>query len=149
MDLTPTVEFPGSCASPSASPQALLQSSFRSRVSPGSSSPTDASVAQLVYALHAYEALLQVLFAKGGELAMAAIAAQSGENVSPISGHQVLAAISNAQLLVAGALGHMADGHRQLEVLGRKLGIDVSGFGDVLKPQAESRSGPAVGLAAA
>lgn len=106
-------------------------------------------MARLVNALHAYEQLLQALFSNGGHLAVAAIEAQTGENISPICGHQVLAAISNAQLMVAGALGHVADGHRQLEVLGRKLGIDVTDFGDVLKPpEGESRSGPVIELAA-
>lgn len=99
----------------------------------------------LVSELHAYERLLQSLYAKGGELACAAIAAQAGHNVSPVAGHQILASISNAQLMISSALGHMADGHRQLETLGRKMGLDVTSFGDVLKPPAE---GAARGLAA-
>lgn len=92
------------------------------------------AVATLASDLHAYEKLLQTLFAKGGELSTSAILAQIGRNVSPVAGHQVLAAISNAQLLASSALGHVAEAHRMLEVLGRKLGIDVEAFGDVLKP---------------
>jgi hypothetical protein len=102
----------------------------------------------LVSELHAYERLLQGLYAKGGELACAAIAAQEKQNVSPVAGHQILAAISNAQLMVASALGHMAEGHRQLETLGRKLGFDVSAFGDVLKPPAAADARGLSGLAA-
>ncbi len=82
--------------------------------------------------------MLQALYAKGGELATAAIVAQAGQNVSPIAGHQILTAISNAQLMASGALGHIAQAHRRLETLAHKLGIDVSAFGDVLKPPAES-----------
>lgn len=91
-------------------------------------------VAALASDLHAYEKLLQALFAKGGELSTSAILAQVGRNISPVAGHQVLAAISNAQLLTSSALGHIAEAHRMLEALGRRLGIDVQAFGDVLKP---------------
>ncbi|MDE8652257.1 hypothetical protein [Novosphingobium album (ex Liu et al. 2023)] len=77
---------------------------------------------------------MQALYAKGGELATAAVAAQTQKNISPVAGHQILSSISSAQMMVSSALGHMADGHRQLEALGRRLGIDVSSFGDVLKP---------------
>lgn len=87
----------------------------------------------LVSDLHAYEKLLQALFAKGGELATSAIIAQAGQNLSPTVGHQVLMAISNAQLMTSNALGHIAQAHRDLEVLGAKLGIDTKAFGDVLK----------------
>ncbi len=91
--------------------------------------------------LHAYERLLQALFAKGGELATAAILAQAGRNLSPVAGHQVLTSISNAQLLASTALGHIARAHRELEMLARKLGIDPKAFGDVLKPPASQQSG--------
>jgi hypothetical protein len=92
-----------------------------------------ANVLALASDLHAYEKLLQALYAKGGELATAAILAQAGHNLSPVAGHQILTAISNAQLMTSTALGHMAQAHRDLEVLARKLGIDITGFGDVLK----------------
>lgn len=95
-------------------------------------------IAALASDLHAYEKLLQALFAKGGELSTSAILAQVGRNLSPVAGHQVLAAISNAQLLTSNALGHIAEAHRMLETLGRKLGIDVQAFGDVLKPPARA-----------
>lgn len=101
----------------------------------------------LVNALHDYERLLQALYAKGGELATAAILTQAGYKLAPVAGHQVLTALSNAQLMTSTALGHIAQAHRDLEVLARKLGIDVTGFGDVLKPPAaEERK--ATGLAA-
>ncbi|MFT4054923.1 MAG: hypothetical protein QM681_10485 [Novosphingobium sp.] len=92
------------------------------------------NVNALVTDLRAYERLLQSLFAKGGELSTAAIIAQAGQNVSPIAGHQILTAISNAQLMTSTALGHIAQAHRELEALGRKLGIDLSAYGDVMKP---------------
>lgn len=90
----------------------------------------------LVSDLHAYERMLQALFAKGGELATAAILAQASHNISPISGHQVLTGISQAQLMTSTALGHIAQAHRDLERLARALGIDPTGFGDVLKAPA-------------
>lgn len=98
-------------------------------------------VAALASDLHAYETLLQALFAKGGELSTSAIIAQIGRNLSPVAGHQILTAISNAQLLTSTAIGHIAEAHRQLEVLGRKLGIEVHAFGDVLKQPSSGISG--------
>ncbi|WP_183618929.1 hypothetical protein [Novosphingobium fluoreni] len=95
-------------------------------------------VVGLVSDLIAYERLLQTLFAKGGELATAAIIAQVGQKVSPICGHQILTAISNAQLLTSNALGHIAQAHRELETLAQRLGIDIRAFGDVLKPPSAS-----------
>src|SRR3546814_17013256 len=87
----------------------------------------------LFRSLFGYEHLLQRLFSEGGRLASAAVAAQSHENLSPVAGHQILSAISNAQLSVSGAIGHMAEGHRQLEFMAQKLGIDPDAFGDVIK----------------
>lgn len=98
-------------------------------------------IAALAGDLHAYEKLLQALFAKGGELSTSAILAQVGGNLSPLAGHQVLTAISHAQLQTSNALGHIAEAHRMLEALGRKLGIDVDAFGDVLKPPASATLG--------
>lgn len=102
----------------------------------------------MVAELHTYERLLQALYAKGGELATAAIEAQSARNISPVAGHQIIASLSQAQLMVSTALSHTADSHRQLEILGRKLGIDVSAFGDVLKPPAPQERGDLLGIAA-
>lgn len=76
---------------------------------------------ELTDALFGYEHLLQRLFSEGGRLASAVVAAQSHENLSPVAGHQILSAISNAQLSVSGAIGHMAEGHRQLEFMAQKL----------------------------
>ncbi|MFD2138288.1 hypothetical protein ACFSLT_29095 [Novosphingobium resinovorum] len=42
----------------------------------------------------------------------------------------------------------MADGHRQLETLGRKMGLDVTAFGDVLKPPSEGAARGLAGIAA-
>src|SRR3546814_5060786 len=74
----------------------------------------------LFRSLFGYEHLLQRLFSEGGRLASAAVAAQSHENLSPVAGHQILSAISNAQLSVSGAIGHMAEGHRQLEFMAQR-----------------------------
>src|SRR3546814_19343559 len=92
----------------------------------------------LFRSLFGYEHLLQRLFSEGGRLASAVVAAQSHENLSPVAGHQILSAISNAQLSVSGAIGHMAEGHRQLEFMAQKLGIDPEAFGDVIKRQNRS-----------
>ena len=107
----------------------------------------DAHVAELTDALFGYENLLQRLFSEGGRLASAVVAAQSHENLSPVTGHQILSAISNAQLSVSGAIGYMAEGHRQLEVMAQKLGIDPEAFGDVIKRPA-ARGATPIGLAA-
>ena len=119
---------------PSAS-RSSPDSSLANKSGPHASGP---GIAALASDLHAYEKLLQALFAKGGELSTSAILAQVGRNLSPVAGHQVLAAISNAQLLTSSALGQVAEAHRMLEMLGRKLGIDVQAFGDVLKPPASA-----------
>lgn len=107
-----------------------------SKSSPGfsdSGAVDDVRVKDLTEALFGYEKLLQQIFAEGGRLATAAIEAQTHQNLSPLVGHQILSAITNAQLSVTGALGYMAEGHRQLEVLAQKLGIDPQAFGDVVK----------------
>lgn len=96
-------------------------------------SDDEARVKNLTEALFSYEKLLQQIFAEGGRLATAAIDAQTHQNLSPLVGHQILSAITNAQLSITGALGYMAEGHRQLEVLAHKLGIDPEAFGDVVK----------------
>lgn len=107
-----------------------------SKSSPDFSDSRDADGARikdLTEALFGYEKLLQQIFAEGGRLATAAIEAQTHQNLSPLVGHQILSAITNAQLSVTGALSFMAEGHRQLEVLAQKLGIDPEAFGDVVK----------------
>lgn len=85
-------------------------------------------------ALHHYERLLRDTFAAGGELALAAVSAQMGERLSPTAGHQLLVAIGAANVAVGEALAKTAQGHRQLEVLGRQLGIDPTAYGDGVKP---------------
>lgn len=102
---------------------------------------------ELTDALFGYERLLQQLFSEGGRLATAVVAAQAHENLSPVAGHQILSAISNAQLSVSGAIGHMAEGHRQLEVMAQKLGIDAEAFGDVIK-RPNARGATPISLAA-
>lgn len=126
----------GSLNSPSRSLSGSECLSLASRSSRGFSTDgdkRDAAVGQLVASLFSYEELLQRIFAEGGRLATAAIEAQAGQNLSPLAGHQILAAISNAQVAVTGALRHMAEGHRLLETLGQNLGMDVEAFGDVIK----------------
>lgn len=96
---------------------------------------------ELANALFDYEKQLQRLFAGGGRLVSALVAAQAGQNLSPVAGHQVLSAVSEAQLAVSGAIRHMAEGHRQLEVMALKFGFDPEAYGDVLKqPAAQDRS---------
>ncbi len=150
MTSTHSSALPGSLRSSSHSPSVSACSSSGSTSFPGFSSSAeapDAHVTELVAALVGYEQLLQRLFSEGGRLATAVVAAQARENLSPLAGHQILSAISNAQLSVTGAIGHMAEGHRQLEVMAAKLGIDPEAFGDVIKRPSARASGP-IGLAA-
>src|SRR3546814_15826131 len=121
----------GSSSSGSRSPSASGCSRSASKSFLGSSNDTaapDAHVVELTDALFGYEHLLQRLFSEGGRLASASVAAQSHENLSPVAGHQILSASSNAQLSVSGALGHMPEGHRQLEFMAQPLGIDPEAF---------------------
>lgn len=130
-----------SAISGSSSLRSHLQSASACSRSDSTSSPDfsdrraedEARVKNLTEALFSYEKLLQQIFAEGGRLATAAIEAQTDQNLSPLVGHQILSALTNAQLSITGALGYMAEGHRQLEVLAQKLGIDPEAFGDVVK----------------
>lgn len=130
-----------SAISGSSSLRSHLQSASACSRSGSTSSPDfsdrraddEARVKNLTEALFGYEKLLQQIFAEGGRLATAAIEAQTDQNLSPLVGHQILSALTNAQLSITGALGYMAEGHRQLEVLAQKLGIDPEAFGDVVK----------------
>ncbi|GAA4221644.1 hypothetical protein GCM10022253_28170 [Sphingomonas endophytica] len=78
--------------------------------------------------------MLRDTFAAGGELAQAAVSAQTSERLNPTVGHQFLAAIGAANLAIGEALARTAQGHRQLEVLSRRLGLDPTAYGDGLKP---------------
>lgn len=89
----------------------------------------------LVAELHRFERLLGEAFAAGGALQATAVAAQRERGYSSIVGHQVLAAISAANLSVSGAITSTADGHRRLEAIGKALGLDVIAYGDGVKPQ--------------
>jgi hypothetical protein len=60
--------------------------------------------------------------------------AQTDERLSPTVGHQILSAIGAANLSIGDALTKTAHGHRQLEILGRRLGLDPTAYGDGLKP---------------
>lgn len=62
------------------------------------------------------------------------MSAQRGERLSPTVGHQILSAIGAANLLVGEAITKTAHGHRQLEILSRRLGFDPTAYGDGVKP---------------
>lgn len=129
----------GSSAVPSASRSVSACSPSRSTSFPACSSaanePVLDPVAQLVAELVGFERSLRSLFAAGGRLSTVAAEAQAAEGLSLVAGHQVFASISGAQGSVADAIGRIATAHRQLEVLGRQLGRDVTGYGE-LKPPA-------------
>lgn len=91
---------------------------------------------RFVAELHAFERLLSDAYAAGGRLAAAAIGAQCENHLSPTAGHQVLGAISAANLSISDALSRASQGHRLAEVLARHLGIDPTSYGDGLKPPA-------------
>jgi hypothetical protein len=80
--------------------------------------------------LRGYENLLRATYAAGGRLATAAAEAQASRRLSVICGHQVLAAISAANVEVAEAIAHGAHAHRLLDALARQLGVDTSAYGD-------------------
>src|SRR3546814_15807105 len=102
----------------------------------------------LFRSLFGYEHLLQRLFSEGGRLASAVVAAQSHDNLSPVAGHQILSAISNAQLSVSSAIRHMSAGHRPPEFMAQQLGLDPESFGAVLKPPTSPLRATPIGLAA-
>ena len=92
--------------------------------------PRGAAVAELVGELHAFENLLRDSYAAGARVSAAFAAAQKAEKLSPVAGHQFVAAISNAGVQACGALSATADAHRLLEKLGMRLGFDVKAYGD-------------------
>lgn len=65
---------------------------------------------------------------------MSAAEAHAEADLGGLAGHQVLAAIATAQAHIGSAIGEAAGGHRQLELLGRRMGYDVTGYGDGQKP---------------
>jgi len=99
--------------------------------------PRGAAVAELVGELHAFENLLRDSYAAGARVSAAFAAAQKAEKLSPVAGHQFVAAISNAGVQACGALSATADAHRLLEKLGMRLGFDVSAYGDGQKDPKE------------
>lgn len=80
--------------------------------------------------LRGFEHLLRAAYAAGGRLAVAAAEAQASERLSVTCGHQVLTAISGANVEVAEAIARGAQAHRLLETLARQLGKDVTAYGD-------------------
>ncbi len=85
---------------------------------------------RLVGELRGFEHLLRAAYAAGGRLATAAAEAQANRRLSVTCGHQVLGAISAANVEVAEAIGRGAHAHRLLETLGRQLGVDTTAYGD-------------------
>ncbi|WP_298672562.1 hypothetical protein [uncultured Sphingomonas sp.] len=78
----------------------------------------------------AYERSLRAVFASGGRVAAAAAEAQASQPLSPIAGHQVFAAISHANVSITDAISKIAEGHRVLEVMAGKMGVDITAYGD-------------------
>lgn len=134
----------GSLSSPSSSPSAsacsprpFASSATLSLVAAQAEAPRGVAVAELVDELHAFENLLRDSYAAGARVSAAFAAAQKAEKLSPVAGHQFVAAISNAGVQACGALSATADAHRLLEKLGMRLGFDVAAYGDGQKDPKE------------
>lgn len=100
----------------------------------GAAEPVVSPVHQFVAELHGFERQLRGAFAAGGRLQVAAVEAQAAEGLSPVAGHQVLAAITAAQTAISEALTQAAGGHRLIERLGRSMAYDVQAYGEGTKP---------------
>lgn len=83
----------------------------------------------MVAELRRYEALLRDTFASGGRLAAAMAEAQRDQGLSVAFGHQVFGHVGSANVDVSRAIGSIAEAHRMVELLGRKLGIRADEFG--------------------
>ncbi|WP_174280154.1 hypothetical protein [Sphingomonas bacterium] len=99
----------------------------------------------MVGALHRCERLAAELYAEQGRLAQAAIAAETQLGLSAVAGQLILHELGEAQGHAVRARGHLVAGHRQLERLGKRMGLDVEMFGDSGKPPAEDGLRPALG----
>lgn len=123
--------------SPSASacsPSASAQQATLSLVEPqnDSAAPGEA-IGTMVQRLQEFEALLRKTLAAGGQVAAAMAEASEAERLSAVAGHQIFAAITNANLSISTALTGTAKGHRLLEELAVRLGYATTGYGDVQK----------------
>ncbi|VVT20943.1 conserved hypothetical protein [Sphingomonas sp. EC-HK361] len=96
----------------------------------------DAAFEHLAECLHSYERLLRDNFASMARLQGAACEAQRLSGVGSTVGHQFLRAVTSSSVGITDALSHIADGHRLLEQLGKRLGYDVSAYGDGIKDPA-------------
>lgn len=83
----------------------------------------------LVAELRRYEHLLRETFSAGASVQIALAAAQVDQNLSLVAGHQIYAPIAAANQGVSSAITSTAHTHQLLEALGRRLGIDITGFG--------------------
>lgn len=91
----------------------------------------------MVGALHRCERLAAELYAEQGRLAQAAIAAETQVGLSAVASQSILHELSQAQRRTARVRGHLVAGHRQLERLGKRMGLDVEMYGDAGKPPLE------------
>ena len=96
----------------------------------------DEAFDHLAGCLHSYEGLLRDTFASMVRLQAAACEAQRLSGVGSTVGHQFLRAVTSSSVGITDALSHIADGHRLLEQLGKRLGYDVSAYGDGIKDPA-------------
>lgn len=96
----------------------------------------------MVGALHRCERLAADLLAEQGRLTAAAMAAESAMGLSAVAGQAILHQLGEAQRRTVRVRGHLVVGHRQLERLGRQIGVDVEMYGDSGKPPAENPFAP-------
>jgi hypothetical protein len=136
LDMTsnPLSESSSSLSSQSFSPSDLGCSPSARGSSPifSQSGIDDAAVSpadRLAGDLHAFERLLRQTLAAGGRLVTGIAEAQVERGLPVTSGHQIYHAFNAANLDLSTALGHVARGHRQLDVLAQGMGIDLTGYG--------------------
>lgn len=87
------------------------------------------AAADVANPLRPLERDLDQAFATSGRLAAALPAARAEAKLSAVVGQQAFEHIGNALLAIGAARGHTVAGHRVLEVLATKLGLETA-YGD-------------------
>lgn len=90
-------------------------------------------VKSLINELHGFERLIRRAIGASGRLTTAAAEAQSYQGLSVTAGHEIYGLIFGSQARLGEALSEISNAHRRLELLGRKIGYDVTALGE-LKP---------------
>ena len=118
--------------SPQVEQSALERSPQARRLSQDSSGDETAvdPVKLLVSELHSLERLIVRSMSSAGRLVVAAAEAQTHQRLSATAGVEIYNHISGSQTFLAESLAEISLAHRRLEAIGRKLGYDVTAFGE-------------------